>query len=213
MNNEIKLNFKYSVELEAERVRNTLDKLDWFLKNHYKTESLIFPKDVSVGDSKDEILEKVKKEFDINKYKDVEESLKKLFDLYKSRLLSFVREIDSTPINDVNVILTKYGIAGSYNVPNTVIVNFSKFFNIGLLRILLHEIIHLHIQHLIDLYKISQWQKEIIVDSLFEKAFPDLVKKQDYPIDVSATKKIFDKYYPNLEAVVDNVSKERGVQT
>ena len=86
-------------------------------------------------------------------------------------------------------------------------IKYSKFFDIGLVRNILHETIHLHIQNLINKYKIGQWEKEIIVDNLFEKFFPLLVKKQNYPKNMSKIQEIFNKNYPNLELIMRNVSK------
>lgn len=213
MNNKIKINFKYSIGLETKRVLDTIGRLNWFLKNRYKMEFLVFPKGVSTNDPKNKIIKKIKEEFNIDKYTDVEKSLIKLFYLYELKFISFIKKFGLTLIPNVDIILTRYGVGGSYNLPNIVIVNFSKFFSIGLLRTVLHEMIHLHIQHLIDEYKIEQWQKEVIVDNLFEKFSPDISKKQKYPMDMSNTEKIFNKYYPNLELIMYNISKKLNKKT
>jgi len=209
----MKLNFKYSIELETKRVLDTISRLDWFSKNHYKTEFLIFPKGVSIDDPKNKIVKKIKEEFDIDKYTEAEKSLMRLFYLYELKFISFIEKFGLTPIPNIDIILTKYGIGGSYNLPNIITVNFSIFFNIGLLRTVLHEIIHLHIQHLIDKFKIEQWQKEVIVDNLFEKFSSNISKKQKYPMDMSKIEKIFNEYYPNLELIMDNISKKLNQKT
>ena len=105
--------------------------------------------------------------------------------------------------------LTKYGTGGSYNLPNTVIINVSFNYNLGLLRTIMHEIIHLSIQKYIDEYKIGQWQKERIVDLFFIKNFPKRIKMGNVYMSINTDKidQVFDQNFPDMRAIVEKSSK------
>jgi hypothetical protein len=208
---EIQFLIKYSRDFEVKRVLSTQKRLKWYFDNGYNLSNSVLPKNINVEElekaSEKEIIEYVSKEYNSEFFKQHEESINSLLPEYLGKLRSCLSEIGIELLPNIEIRLTKYGIAGSYNVPNVVIANISKFFNIGLIRNILHEIIHLHIQDLIDKYKIGQWEKEIIVDSLFEKFFPDIFKKQNYKIDASKAQKIFLGNYPNIELIISSVAK------
>lgn len=208
---EIQFSIKHSKEFEIERVLSTKRKLKWYLNNGYNLSNLVLPKNISVEEleekSNNEIIEYINGEYNPEIFKQHEQNINSLLPEYLNKLVNYLSEINVELLSNIEIKLTKYGIAGSYNVPNIVIINISKFFNIGLVRNILHEIIHLHIQNLIDKYKIGQWKKEIIVDCIFEKFFPDIFKRQKYPIDAFEIQKIFNKNYPNIELIISTVSK------
>lgn len=208
---EIQFSIKHSKEFEIQRVLSTKRKLKWYFNNGYNLSNLVLPKNISVEDlekeSENKIIKYINKEYNPEIFKQHEQNINSLLPEYLNKLVNYLSEINVELLPNIEIKLTKYGIAGSYNVPNVVIINVSKFFSVGLIRNILHEIIHLHIQDLIDKYKIGQWKKEIIVDCLFEKFFPNIFKKQNYPIDASKIKKIFNKNYPNIELIISSVSK------
>jgi hypothetical protein len=105
------------------------------------------------------------------------------------------------------IYLTKYGTGGSYNLPNTVVINIVSSARERVLSVIIHEIVHLAIEKQIVKYKITQWQKEVIVDSFLNKVYPGMLKQQNYPFDMSETQKIFEKYYPDAELIMSNISK------
>ena len=207
----IKFSIKYSKEFELQRVLSTKKRLRWYFENGYKLSNMVLPKNISIEElnrkSESEIKEYVDEEYDGEFFQPHEQTIKLLFSKYLDKLSDHFLEIKIEVLPDIEINLTKYGMSGSYNVPNVVIVNISKFFNIGLVRNILHETIHLHIQNLIDKYKIGQWEKEVIVDNFFEKFFPLLVKKQNYSKDMSKIQEIFNKNYPNLELIMQDISK------
>jgi len=100
----------------------------------------------------------------------------------------------------------KYGIVGSYESPNVIFVNIKKFYNEGLLRIIIHESIHLLINSYILNYKTDHWSKERIVDLIFLDLFPELSKMQVIP-DTEALDELFYEYFPNIEKVIFEISK------
>ncbi|MEK6913496.1 MAG: hypothetical protein AABW47_02385 [Nanoarchaeota archaeon] len=206
----IKILLNYSREFEIQRIKNTLKRLGWYIDNGYSLDSLSFPKNVSLDKLQkipdEELSEVIKVEYDETKFISTAESVEQMYHNYDRKLTEFIKSTGVALIPEIKVFLTNYGIGGSYSLPNEIIVNISKYYSIGLLRNILHEIIHLHIQPLIDKYKIGQWGKETLVDLLFERAFPDLCKRQNIPIDTVDIEKIFKENFPNIERVTSLVS-------
>lgn len=207
----IKLLIEYSKEFELERIESTINRLDWYLGNKYSLDSLSFPKNVDVDNlkeiKKEELVGAVGREYEETKFVATAESILQMYKKYENKLEDFIKSIGLSVIPEIKVFLTNYGIGGSYHLPNEIVININRFFGIGLIRNILHEIIHLHIQHLIDQYKISQWDKETVVNLLFEKAFPDIYKEPNIPIDTTKTKKIFEENFPNIKKVISLISE------
>ncbi|HOG37825.1 MAG TPA: hypothetical protein PLK71_00150 [Candidatus Paceibacterota bacterium] len=207
----IKLLIEYSKEFELERIESTINRLDWYLSNKYSLSSLSFPKNIDVDNlkeiKKEELVEAVGEEYDESKFVTTAESIVQMYEKYEVKLEDFIKSIGLSVIPEVKVSLTNYGIGGSYHLPNEIIVNINRFFSIGLIRNILHEIIHLHIQALIDQYKISQWNKETIVNLLFEKAFPEIYKEPNIPMDTTKIRKIFEENFPNIKKVISLISE------
>ncbi|MFH1170732.1 MAG: hypothetical protein V1704_04205 [Candidatus Vogelbacteria bacterium] len=209
MEETIKLSFEYSKELEVKRIVYTINRLDWYLNNNYHLEWMSFPKDIDknnlVNISEADISKAVEKEYDPQKYILAIESLNQLYDPYGIRLQKFIESLGFSIISNVIINLTLYGMGGSYHVPNKVISNISKYSGDELLGNILHEIIHLHIQHLIDKYEVDQWKKETVVNLLFSTAFPDLHKKNDIPIDTKDIETTYKVNFPNIEKIISLV--------
>lgn len=208
---KIEFSIKYSTESEIERVLATKRRLKWYFDNGYNLSNSVLPKNISVEElnkkSEIELTKYIKEEYNSELFIPHEKTINLLLPEYLNKLEVYFSQVNIEVLPNIEIRLTKYGTAGSYNVPNIVIVNISNFFNIGLIRSILHETIHLHIQSLIDKYKIGQWEKEIIIDNIFEKFSPDILKRQNYPIDTSRIKKIFEENYPKIELIISNISK------
>lgn len=208
---KIKFFLKYSKKFEIQRVLSTKKKLKWYFDNGYNLSNSVLPKQLSADELdkklETEIIKYINEEYDSEFFQPHIRTINSLLPNYLNKLIEYFSQIDIEGLSSIEIKLTKYGTAGSYNTPNIVIVNISRSFNIGLIRNILHEIIHLHIQGLIDKYQIKQWEKEIIVDCLFEKFNADILKRQNYPMDASKIQKIFHENYPNIELIVRNISK------
>jgi hypothetical protein len=202
----IKLSINYSKEFEQERVESTLNRLDWYLSNKYSLNSLSFPQSFDTEKLKDISREKIIKgindEYDEDKFISTADEIQQIYEKYETRLEDFIKNIGLEVIPNIKVYLTGYGMGGSYHLPNEIIINISKSFSVGRVKTILHEIIHLHIQRLIDQHKISQWDKEAIVNLLFEKVFPEIYKEPNIPIDTTKTKKVFEENFPNIEKII-----------
>ncbi|MFC1700789.1 hypothetical protein ACFLZ0_01485, partial [Patescibacteria group bacterium] len=101
-----------------------------------------------------------------------------------------------------DLILTKYGTGGSYNLPNRIILNFNKKTPNDIIRIIIHEIIHLLIQPLIEKFEIEHWPKERIVDLMLSKIMPELTKMQKLSQNTEKIDKLFNKFFPDIEKII-----------
>ncbi len=203
--------FKYSPKLEKTRILQTIKRLDWFKANGYKLDNLTFPTGMDMenleNDTEEALEKRIDNEYSAGTFLNIEQEARAGIESQKSRLLKLIEELKLEPIPEIEIVLTKYGIGGSYSPPNGVIINISKKNTGGIINTLLHETIHLHIQPLIDKYKVGQWQKETLVELLFDKAFPELHRWQKIPIGIDETEKIkkaFEDHYPNLEKIIRN---------
>jgi hypothetical protein len=104
------------------------------------------------------------------------------------------------------IVLTKYGSGGSYNSQTgEVIVNIKDREKDLIMGTILHEIVHIGIEHLIESYHITHWRKERLVDLIMEKCFPDLKKTQYIKEDVSTVDRAFKKNFPDMESIAREV--------
>ena len=159
------LKIQYSKEYEVTRIKNTLSRMDWYNKHNYKP---LLPKGVTPENAK----EIVKKEFNKKEY---EKAKKELLDKINPEVLKEIELTVGKKIPDeIIVILTKYGVGGSYNLPNIVIINFKARARHDTLYCLKHEIIHLLVEEEVQKKKLTQEQKEELVNGLMEKVEGEL---------------------------------------
>jgi len=201
----INLQFNYSIDYEVERIKNTISRLDWFREKGYQ---LLFPKDFSLENkdfSDDKIKNSILEEYDETDYKKIADTVNKQWLKFSPFLEKYFLETNIKPENIYEVKLTKYGVGGSYNLPNNIIVNFQRKFGIGVSKTIIHEIVHLSIQELIEKYKVGHWEKERVVDLIVLKIVPEIAKMQNISIDTKPIDEAFERYYPNLEEVIKNL--------
>lgn len=179
----IKINIQYSIKKEVERVIYTANRIDTFSDRGYKVEGFSSPKNISYKDFKlmteIEIERLITEEYIALDY---DKNIKYIQDRWiqiEPKLKLGIEKMKIEMIPEFDIIFTKYGITGSYESPNVIIVNIKKFFNEGLLRIIIHELIHLLINPYILKYNIEHWPKERIVDLIFLDFFPELSKMQE----------------------------------
>lgn len=155
------LDIEYSVKLEEQRIKNTLEKLSWYENLGYKPR---FPKDVNPKtDNLKKIYTALLNEYTEEDYKRVATEINKKFFEIENNFCDKLHGLCGKRIKrNFKLILTKYGVGGSYFLPNKIIYNFSmKSFSINTI---LHEITHLIIEPYIKRYQIKQNEKERIVD-------------------------------------------------
>lgn len=204
----INLKISYSVEFEVERISETLRQLDWFKNKGYNVSlpsslSVLNPVDISGEKIKNSVIE----EYVENDYEIQKNYLLLNWNNIAAQLSEGFSNIAFAPLDHYNIFLSKYGVGGSYHYPDEIIINIKFKYEKGLLRTTAHEIIHLIIQPLIEKYKINHWSKERIVDLLMLRLLPQLSKPQRLPINTESIDNIFNKMYPDIEVVIEDIGK------
>lgn len=204
--NMIRLQINYSLDFEIERVKNTLKKNSWLKKNNYK---ITLPSGVSsVENQKDFNHQKIKKlvssKYLEKEYVNAAASLDNAWNALDVNSLKNLLSFFGSSLKEINVILTKYGTGGSYNPPETIIINITLRTSKNLTKTLFHEIIHLLIEPFILKYGVSHWDKEALVNMLQDHFFSDFAEKK-YKKSERVTK-AFTKYFPDLEKIISNLN-------
>lgn len=196
----------YSTELEIKRVKNTFKKIDWFKEKGYWPR-IRLPKllaDKTSLNSTDESLIKnaVYEEYDEQKYISFSIETKKRWD-------AVCRKFDLSTIfsplklqKEYDIQLTQYGVGGSYYLPNHIVVNIHMKRSGSIESTLLHEIIHLSIQKLIDKYSVAHWHKERLVELIILKNLPEVAYEQNLPKEAYKVDKLFEQPYSDIESLI-----------
>ncbi|MDO8660174.1 MAG: hypothetical protein Q7K54_06310 [Candidatus Parcubacteria bacterium] len=155
------LNIKYNIKLEKQRIKKTIDKLSWYEKLGYHPR---FPLNINPKvDNIKIIYSAIKNEYIEQNYEKAAAEIKKEFAKIESDFFTKLQAICGVRIKKhFIIILTKYGVGGSYSLPNKIIYNISM--RSSSINTLLHEITHLIIEPYIKKYQIQQNEKERIVD-------------------------------------------------
>ncbi len=209
----IKLDIKYSINDEVERLQHTISKLNWYKEKGYR---LCFPESFSTEDpnfkNEEYIENSIRDEYNEEDYKEKEDFIKEHSEKINTALDKFFKETNINPQDDYEILLTRYGVGGSYGFPSLVTINTQFCRGGGLAITIIHEIIHISIENLIQKYNIGHWDKETIVDLIFEKIAPELAPKrteEEYrtrrKIDRVVFDKVFEENYPNIENVIKNL--------
>ena len=179
-----------TIEEEQMRVENALKKLDWYKEKGY---IVVLPKS-SVAEE----YEAAKYNLDgiIKEWLKVENNfLEKLSEVFGNKLQK-----------EYLVRLTRYGVGGSYHLPNTIILNIADEYSgkrnpaesIG------HEIIHLRLEPLIQKYKVGHWQKERLADLIASKMIADY-HVQKIPIETKTVEESFNRLFPDIEKIIKSI--------
>jgi len=160
----MQLNFKFSPEIDFQRIQSTLKKLDWYTANGYKPR---LPRKNSEPILDEvQLLKIVKNEYNPKEYEEIQKKLKSEFVKIESDLLNLFKEISKKIPFEFDISLTKYGTGGSYNLSNQIILNIKGK---NPLRTLVHEMIHLLLEEKVQKEKLSHLEKEALVESHMEK--------------------------------------------
>lgn len=154
-----KLNICYSKELEINRINNTIKRIDWYNEHKYR---VLLPEGITLQN----VSEIIEKEFNEEEYRKAEKEL--LRDFNPKTFQDIEKKIGKNLPPEIKVIFTKYGVGGSYNLPNTVIINFKTKAKHNTAYCLKHEMIHLLIEEDVRKQGLIQEEKEAWVDRLME---------------------------------------------
>lgn len=167
------LEIKYSIKLEEKRIKNTLEKLSWYEKLGYSPR---FPQKI---DPKKDDIKKIyaalQNDFIEEDYAEVAKKVNEKFSKIESVFYKNLQEICGKKIKrNFKLIFTKYGVGGSYGLPDKIIYNIAM--KSSSVNTICHEITHLLIEPYITKYQIQQNEKERIVDLILTSepiALPD----------------------------------------
>lgn len=205
----IRLTMLYSQESERRRVSQTLDKLAWYKEQKY---TLTFPLDFDP--EKDCVLEElggvIEKDFDSKIYEkkaqEIESEWKKVSPVFFERASRF--GIDLEP--EYRIFLTRYGVGGSYWLPNNIQLNFEypNYENKeSIIMVLAHEMLHLKIESWIKEYDIPHWTKERLVDLMYNKIFSDKKPRlQRDPENPERVQEVFERLFPDMKGIIMELS-------
>lgn len=154
------LDIKYNIKLEEKRIKNTIKKLSWYEKLGYSPR---FPQNIDPKiDSFEKIYTALQDEYTKEDYKQVAIKLNEEFSKMESIFCDKLQKVCGKKIKrNYKLILTKYGVGGSYFLPNKIIYNIEMKSSVNTI---FHEITHLIIEPYIKKYQIQQNEKERIVD-------------------------------------------------
>lgn len=138
-----------------------MEKLPWYEELGYAPR---FPKNIDPkADSLKKIYVALEGEYDEKQYKKAAREIASNFHKIEDNFYLKLQELCGLKIKkNYKLILTRYGVGGSYSLPNKIIYNIEMKYSS--VNTILHEIIHLAIEPYIKKYQIQQNKKERIVD-------------------------------------------------
>lgn len=152
------LEFKYGKKFESNRLKFTLAKLDWYKKFGYIP---YIPEEIKNGGDIEEYLEK---KYNKKDYLIKIEEIKKEIEKIDKFIENLEEKTNKKTPKKIEVLLTKYGVGGSYNLPNRIILNISgNQINKPLVEVLKHEIIHLVMEEYVLTKKLGHKEKEKLI--------------------------------------------------
>lgn len=204
----MKLHFKYSPKYDIYRVKSTIKKMDFYEKNKYIP---ILPDSINKNSDDKTIEFKVKKDWNKSAYMDTIDNINSEWSKISIKLIENIKETGLKLHKSYDVFLTKYGVGGSYNTPNIIVLNIfksngQKKNGRELVKTIAHEIIHLTIDVFIIKNNIKHWDKEAIVSKFLSKLLPEIEQeifiqnKNDELIN-----KIFQEKYPDIQKIIKEV--------
>lgn len=200
----IVLRFVYGLDVDVGRVKNTIQKLQWYKEKGYRP---ALPDGLSENSSEEEMREAVFDEYGEKLYKAISDELT---NMWGDTALVF-EELKTIPDlrfhDEYEVFLTKYGVRGSYNADKgRVVLNIRSRDGERIAHTLKHEIVHMSIEYLIQKYGVSHWKKERLVDLMCEKYFGRIPK--NIKEDVSDVDEAFVQSWPNVEEITRRIGEK-----
>ena len=157
--------------------------------------------------TEEEIVSTTSDEFTEKEYKEKVGELERGWRKEKDNFLEKLATL-SLPIQDeYEILFTRYGVGGSYGLPNQIQINIDYPRARDLSSTVFHEIIHLTIEKLIKEHNIDHWTKERLVDLIFGKFFLDKQRLQRDPEKADRINEIFKKLFPDIKMIIIEISK------
>jgi hypothetical protein len=196
------LNIEYSPELEIERVSQTLKRAAWYREHGYASK-LALPSGIDLDHdyTPEQIGQAIQAEYEESFYIDFKKQIENGFasmadsSVFAGSPLKFE--------SSYRIKLTKYGTGGSYHLPKTIVINIVKMK--ASIAAILHEMIHLAIEPLIQQHAVSQHSKERLVDLLLKELFPGYAYEQSRFADNPQVDEAFETFYPDIAKLISHI--------
>lgn len=206
----MKLKIEYSVRGEIKRVRSAIKEVAWYNKNGYKITLPRGLRQENLGGrklSKEQIDIFVAAEFKDGGYRRIGANVVKQWLSVNGKIKQRLQKLGLRVQPEYILILTKYGVGGSYNEPNYIVVNVHGKSAKSIIATVVHEVIHLAIEKFIKKYKIKHWYKERIVDLIasYTRLSSGQMQKAPLTTAVERIDCVFAKYYPDVKKIIRNV--------
>lgn len=202
---DIKLRLNFSAEDEVERIKYTLGRLGWFREQKYKINLPSGIEEILKHGKRptdQEIANAVSNEFARQDYKEKVDELEMGWEKDGNSFLESLATLGLPIQHEYEVLFTKYGVGGSYGLPNFIQININYPNARDVLSTVFHEVIHLTIENLIKEYKIDHWTKERLVDLIFGRFFPTKQRLQRNPNEFEKVSEIFNKFFPDIKTII-----------
>ena len=203
----INIDFEYGVDSEIQRVKNTLNDLEWLDENKYRYSLPIFENKPDKVSEK-EIKDSVEKEYSALEFETAEKAVSSAWEGKRAKIEKIQDTIiGARKLDQIKIVFTKYGTGGSYWMPNKIIINLRANVPEFLIKTVIHECIHLMIENLIAKNKVNHWHKERIVDLIMDKEFESTFKVQNLPDHAKDVDPIFQKFYPDMASITEKAAE------
>ncbi len=204
------LEIKYSQTFERNRIKNTLAKMAWYSEHNYKP---FLPKNLSSQSSDQEISEAVSCEYNEDEYAKISSSIREIYNSKQTEFCSTIAEVFQEKLPEkIFLYITKYGMGGSYNLPDTVIYNLH---NKNGEQTIFHEMIHLMIEPYTQKWGLSQFEKERTVDLILHSEKFSFLNYALWQKDYHGTEQYIDElfhryFFLSLENYFHSIKEKRG---
>jgi hypothetical protein len=205
----MRLNFIYTVEFECERIRRTLERWLWYQEQKYRInvpEEIRLAKEHGAEVTFEAIQAAALREFTTQAYQDAEYAILDEWNRYCKDFHKQLLTLGLPVSEEYSIYLTRYGVGGSYHLPNTVVANIDYGRNVTWLTVA-HEITHLIIENLIQEYRVEHWTKERLVSLIINRFFPEHATLQRDPPRAEEIQQVFDIYFPDIHKTIKEVSQ------
>ena len=135
---------QFGINFEIKRIQNTLKKKVWYVAKNINPR---LPRSIKLAGGPfeyEEIRKIVEKEYADKKFLPAKEMIEKSFPLVIEKIEKILEYRKNKEVINPTIFLTNYGTDGSYEKPNTIVVNISGKTESEIIDILIHEIVHLH---------------------------------------------------------------------
>lgn len=198
------LNIIYNLDREIERVKSTMKELSWYKEQGYS--NITLPKNLSEQPSNNDIFSAVSSEYFEKEYEESAQWIREQWFEFTDKIKALIGLSGFNLQNKYNIVLTKYGTGGSYNLgTDEVIVNIKTKGRKKVMGTIVHEIVHIGIDRFIKSHNVKHWRKERLVDLITGKYFPELSKLQNIAEDISMVDAAFKKYFPDIEVIIREI--------